>query len=51
MIMPQLPFERVRGLGNMLRHAYDAIDLAILFGILTNEVPALRSAALRAVNG
>ena len=48
-ILPDLPFERVRGLGNMLRHAYDDIDLAVLYGILKNEVPALRFAALRAL--
>lgn len=46
-VFPDLPFERVRGLGNMLRHAYDDIDLTILYGILRNEVPALRLAALR----
>jgi uncharacterized protein with HEPN domain len=50
-VAPDVPFERVRGLGNVLRHAYDDIDLTILFGLVRNEVPALRQAALRALEG
>ena len=50
-IAPDVPFERVRGLGNVLRHAYDDIDLTILFGLVRNDVPALRQAALRALEG
>ncbi len=50
-IAPDVPFQRVRGLGNVLRHAYDDIDLTIRFGLVRNEVPALRHAALRALEG
>lgn len=46
-IMPELPFERVRGLGNMLRHAYDSVDLTILFDVVRHDVPRLKSAAQR----
>ncbi|MGK6321789.1 DUF86 domain-containing protein [Sphingomonas sp. DT-51] len=50
-IAPDVPFARVRGLGNALRHAYDDIDVTILFGLVQNEVPALRQSALRALEG
>ncbi|WP_246617066.1 HepT-like ribonuclease domain-containing protein [Sphingomonas yunnanensis] len=50
-VAPDVSFERVRGLGNVLRRAYDDIDLTILFGLVHNEVPALRLAALRALEG
>ena len=50
-IAPDVPFERVRGLGNVLRDAYDDIDLTILLGLVRNDVPALRQAALRALEG
>ena len=50
-IAADVPFQRERGLGNVLRHAYDDIDLTILFGLVRNEVPALRHAALRALEG
>ena len=50
-IASDVPFERVRGLGNVPRHAYDDIDLTILFGLVRNDVPALRQAALRALEG
>lgn len=33
-ISPTLPVDAVRGLGNMLRHDYDRIDLAIIWRTL-----------------
>ena len=49
LIAPEVPFERVRGLGNLLRHAYDEIDLGLLFALVRRNVPALRIAAMRAL--
>ena len=49
LIAPDLPVERVRGLGNMLRHAYDVVDYRILFDLIRDDIPALKQAALRAL--
>ncbi len=46
-IAPDVPFERVRGLGNLMRHAYDEVDLGVLFRVLKRDVAALRTDASR----
>lgn len=46
-IAPHLPVHAVRGLGNMLRHEYDAIDPASIFNTVARELPDLRAACLR----
>ena len=48
-IAPDVPVEQVRGLGNMLRHAYDVVDFRILFDMIQHDIPALKQAALRAL--
>lgn len=48
-IAPAIRFERIRGLGNALRHAYDTIDLLILDRIVAEELPVLRDAAIAAL--
>jgi uncharacterized protein with HEPN domain len=45
-IAPDLPFERVRGLGNMLRHEYNHIDLGSIFDTVTDDLPLLRAACI-----
>ena len=47
-IAPEIPAEAVRGLGNMLRHEYDAIDLRSLFNTVTDDLPRLRRACIAA---
>lgn len=49
LIAPSVPVERVRGLGNMLRHAYDLVDLKVIFDLMTLEMPALAAAAQSAL--
>jgi uncharacterized protein with HEPN domain len=49
-VMPDLPVERLRGFGNVLRHAYDDINPALIFRIAREEVPLLRDAAQRALD-
>jgi uncharacterized protein with HEPN domain len=46
---PELPFEQVRGLGNVLRHAYDVIDLEIVWRTVKERLPALRAACAAAL--
>ena len=44
-----LPWQEVRGLGNRLRHEYRYIDWRVILEIATMDVPALRDAAVRAL--
>lgn len=48
-IAPDLPVDAVRGLGNVLRHEYDRIDLAFLFATISNRLPPLRAACIAAL--
>ncbi|MEA3017731.1 MAG: hypothetical protein QOI38_2453 [Sphingomonadales bacterium] len=48
-IVPDLPMERVRGLGNRLRHSYDLIDLGTIWETVIVHVPLLRSHCERAL--
>lgn len=49
-IAPQLPFERIRGLGNILRHEYDNIDHGSIFSVVTDELPGLLTACQEALS-
>lgn len=49
-IAPHIPAQAVRGLGNMLRHEYDAIDLRSLFNTVTDDLPVLRDACVAALS-
>ena len=48
-IAPTLPFHAVRGLGNMLRHEYDRIDLRLLFVTVKDRLPELKVACEQAL--
>jgi uncharacterized protein with HEPN domain len=48
-VAPALPFHAVRGLGNLLRHEYDRIDLQLLFTTVKDRLPELRTACARAL--
>lgn len=50
-IVPETPMHQLRGLGNMLRHAYDAIDPAVVWATVADDLPAFRSACERALAG
>lgn len=43
-IAPGVPFAEVRGLGNILRHEYEKIDLATVWDTVRHDLPALRAA-------
>ena len=45
---PQVPWERIRALGNFLRHEYAAIDNARIWSIVTDHLEPLE-AAVRAL--
>ncbi|WP_184473740.1 HepT-like ribonuclease domain-containing protein [Rhizorhapis suberifaciens] len=48
-IAPNIPTGAVRGLSNMLRHEYDAIDLRSLFNTIMDDLPVLRQACISAL--
>jgi len=48
-ISPKLPVDAVRGLGNMLRHDYDNVDLATIYRTVRESLPALRSDCAKAL--
>ncbi|MEJ0097773.1 MAG: HepT-like ribonuclease domain-containing protein [Bauldia sp.] len=40
----QIPWQRIADIGNVLRHAYTAVDLSILWGIYERDLSALEVA-------
>ena len=48
-IAPGLALHRLRGLGNMLRHQYDALDMEQLWRTVTEALPPLRVACAAAL--
>jgi uncharacterized protein with HEPN domain len=40
-LMPDQPWQKIRGLGNVLRHEYDDIDHGLLFEVDKTHIPAL----------
>ncbi|WP_088309570.1 HepT-like ribonuclease domain-containing protein [Novosphingobium sp. B 225] len=50
-IVPDIPMHQIRGLGNMLRHAYDGIDPAVVWATVVEDLPKLRAACEKAVKG
>lgn len=48
-LMPDQPWQDIRGMGNRLRHAYDRVDFAIVWVVLDTRLPALKADAARAL--
>lgn len=48
-ISPRTPVDAVRGLGNMLRHDYDRVDLGTIWRTIRESLPELRADCLRAL--
>lgn len=48
-ISPQTPVDAVRGLGNLLRHDYDNLDLGTIWRTVQTSLPALREDCLVAL--
>ena len=46
-ICPGIPWHKIRGVGNHLRHAYDRVDLDSLWHTVTDDLPVLKAAILR----
>lgn len=48
-LMPGQPWRDVRGMGNRLRHAYDRLEIEIVWNTARERVPALEADAARAL--
>lgn len=44
-LMPNQPWSQIRGLGNWLRHAYDRVDLDIVWKTARERLPSLAADA------
>jgi uncharacterized protein with HEPN domain len=42
---PEVPWQKIHGLGNMLRHEYRRIDPAVLWSVITDSLDDLDAAA------
>jgi uncharacterized protein with HEPN domain len=43
-LQPEIPWRRVSGIGNVLRHDYDGLSNRILWNVVEDELPKLRRA-------
>ena len=48
-ISPTLPADAVRGLGNMLRHDYDRVDLSVIWRTVRESLPELHRDCINAL--
>jgi uncharacterized protein with HEPN domain len=49
-LMPGHPWGNIRGTGNRLRHAYDRVDIDVIWVAARRDVPALAADAQRALS-
>jgi len=45
-IRAEIPWSRVRGIGNVLRHEYQGLSDPIIWKVVTDELPRLKLAVL-----
>ena len=50
-VSPRTPVDAVRGLGNLLRHDYDGVDLGMIWRTVTESLPELRADCLGVLGG
>jgi uncharacterized protein with HEPN domain len=43
-VRPEIPWRNVAGIGNVLRHGYDALSNRIIWGVVIDELPKLKIA-------
>jgi uncharacterized protein with HEPN domain len=48
-LVPDQPWGKIRGLGNLLRHEYDTIRRSVLWEIVTDDLPSLNAACTKAI--
>ena len=50
-LAPDQPWQSIRSLGNVLRHAYDGVDASIIWKIVQDDLADLRRAVERVLAG
>jgi uncharacterized protein with HEPN domain len=48
-LCPGIPWHKIRGIGNHLRHTYDRVDIVSVWNTVTDDLPLLKVAVLRAL--
>jgi uncharacterized protein with HEPN domain len=43
-LRPEVPWQKVRAIGNVLRHEYHGLSGRIIWGVVSDELPALQNA-------
>jgi uncharacterized protein with HEPN domain len=46
-LAPEQPWQQIRALGNRIRHEYDHLDAVVLWEIIQNDLPALKTTCER----
>lgn len=41
---PDIPWQAIRGIGNIIRHEYERVDPRILWDVINNRLPPLKDA-------
>jgi uncharacterized protein with HEPN domain len=41
---PAIPWADIAGIGNILRHGYDSLDHALIWGVVERDLPPLKTA-------
>jgi uncharacterized protein with HEPN domain len=41
---PEIPWADIAGIGNILRHGYDSVDHAVIWGVVESDLPPLKVA-------
>jgi uncharacterized protein with HEPN domain len=49
-LIPEQNWRAIRGMGNQLRHAYDRIDLSVVWAVVKERLPELKADAARVLN-
>jgi len=49
-LCPGQPWHDIRGIGNKLRHEYDGINLELIWNLVQDDLPALRTSVTKTLN-
>jgi len=41
---PEIPWRDIAGIGNILRHGYDSLEHAVIWGVVEHDMPLLKAA-------
>jgi uncharacterized protein with HEPN domain len=41
---PEIPWRDIAGIGNILRHGYDSLEHAVIWGVVEHDLPPLKAA-------